>query len=1129
MSYPEFDPPPNYPRPALSNLNLRDGNFDLPLPTNSWFQEALVNNIADGDRVGNGTPWYVKPFFSSTQSEGSDVNEQGLKIGLSYGSLLDVTTNRIDRNVVLQEAPKNLIDISIEDARSLVLDELTDLSTSFLYRGDNAANNETKAKCNYVRGTPTVDFETFNASIIFRFLSGLTRLEKVFPEVYELDTIISRESVLTANLIRDENNTELYNSENMSFYNGLNELPDSEIEIALGVEFETNDLRVFFNFEDEQFLLIMSLVSNSITFSQIPVGYNCDLQTQRNLMGFVLTNNDPQSSSFGTVLKIFISLDTQIATVGLIRQIPVRWYIYSDAPLLILDQGTSTVRSTPFTGFFRVALAGEIVENGINYFGQFYDNDELIEAFGLGVLQRGEVINLDQKSNNRWSFDYRYNREGVLFLPPHLVESGIFNTTNIEVYKTASEREITWPSLSYGDIKLYRLTNNRIRFTSISIQLCDFPETEGLLTTPESRQLMKKLILIDINRSVNKLLRDPEGEIRKDLNPYTFGTIALSSARVLYFAVRLQNELNIDQSDINSLFVTLRESLVNWLTGNNVNPGSIDYQLQRETINWGGIIVPADARAESGQGEVTAFGNSFYNDHHFHYGYIMYAIAILEELDFGLFSEYPSNILDLVYDYCNPDTNRFPRVRHKDFFYGHSWATGVTGQPTETPGVVNAGPVNRQQESSGEAINSYFAAYLFGKTVRNDQLQIAAGVALITEIAAARSYYLYDSPNSQVGDLVNTGSIGIMQTLGKSYTLDWPMQPPTFPGRSSGIYGIQTLPFTEITGNYLPDEITTPFVPDSRYVPTMAQFGISVDIVESILDGSYLPNPPARFQRNNAEVTYVLDQGTYWGNIALQILAFNEMVASNSDIRRLFEIVVNRVIENENELGVVLKEFDSATSTYYLLLKLRGTDITPNNCMCMTKHKHKNKKKHHEIHFNGNKYKLYKNKGIHTLGMISKIDNDVKKPEKHLTYDTDIESNSHSSGQKEVGKAFDSSKDSVNSKCYESKSSSYKKSYRYSCKCFKGELIVIRGKCAQLKLHINGKTKIIRSKKLPYKFPVGGENLTIDFINSEKKYCEKIARYIMYYHADRLVDIGINQRKKYLECDDFKKFIGQYY
>lgn len=1116
MSYPQFNPPSNYPRP---NNNLSN-NINLPLPTNSWFQEALVDNIADVDRVGNGTPWYVKPEYSDNN------------IGLSYGSLLDVTTVRNEGNIILQEAPKNLIDIGVEDSDKLTLDKLTDLTTNFIY----SEGAKTTGKCNFARGTPTVNFETVESSIIFKFLSGLTKLEKINNTSYTLDSIVPIQSVLSAELVRDHENTELYRSRSMSFYEGINPLPDSDVEIVLGVQDGSNQISIFYNLYGRQFILIMPIGDKSNAFIQIPGDINpntglpvfsYDLQTENNEIGFNITN-----SLTNEVDNIKVDLTSQISTIIRIVQTPVRWYLYTDASVVLLDQTSSTVRTNQFTGYFRVALAGILIDNGdrLEYFGIKYKSNStiLLDAFEEGVVNNGVVQNFTEDVGNdgkiSWGFEYNYTRAGVLFLPPHLVDSGIFTYEGLELH----EDNIKWPSLSYGDVKLYRITNNAVKFKSIPIQLCDFPEVDGLLTTNESKELMRELIISDIDRSINMLTEPGTDDVlRTDLNPYTFGTIISSSSRVLYIATKLMNELNIDQDDINKLLVTIRQILKTWLIGTNIGTGGPTYQLQRENKIWGGIIVPADSLNASGIGALSSFDNSFYSDHHFHYGYIVYALSILEELDFGLFSEYPTNVSDLVNDYANPDYNNFTRLRHKDLFYGHSWATGVVGLPTKLPGTEGAGPVNRQQESSGEAINSYFAAYLLGKTTKNNLLRILSGVGFILEIAAARSYYMYDSPNSRVGDLINTGSIGIMQTEGKSFTLDWPMEPPTFPGRSFGIYGIQALPFTEATGIYLPSSITTPFTPNSRYIQNMADNGMGVGIVESVLNRTYMAFPPG--QLNNERITYGQNGGTKWGNVALELLAFNSDVASDSIIQELFGLLINR--RNEDPTKELLKEFDSFTNTYYMLLKLRGTGITPNSVCYGQKWNNLVRKKckiHHKHNINKST-NMSNIRGVTTMAKINVKDTVNDGKQKKLTYNIDIESNVSSSMESKNNKEFSRSEKSFDhSKC-KTKLNKYKSLYRYKCRLFTGELTVIHGKCALLKFVFDDKSiKIINKEKLPYKFPMMTKNETDNYKNNEKCYCEKISKYIMYNHANKLNKISETFGHKYIDSQDYKDYISQY-
>ena len=72
-------------------------------------------------------------------------------------------------------------------------------------------------------------------------------------------------------------------------------------------------------------------------------------------------------------------------------------------------------------------------------------------------------------------------------------------------------------------------------------------------------------------------------------------------------------------------------------------------------------------------------------------------------------------VLLLVRNIANPslDDQSFTRWRHKDWYQGHSWASGIAGQ------YLNG----RNQESSSEAIAAYESVMLFGQVmVRNPLL-----------------------------------------------------------------------------------------------------------------------------------------------------------------------------------------------------------------------------------------------------------------------------------------------------------------------------------------------------------------------------------------------------------------------
>lgn len=100
------------------------------------------------------------------------------------------------------------------------------------------------------------------------------------------------------------------------------------------------------------------------------------------------------------------------------------------------------------------------------------------------------------------------------------------------------------------------------------------------------------------------------------------------------------------------------------------------------------------------------FGHGFYNDHHFHQGYHIYAAATIAYFDPKWGKEMFENVLLLIRDFANPspDDKFFPMYRMKDWYLGNSWAGGI----------AMAYPNGRNQESSSESIAAYEAVSLFG-------------------------------------------------------------------------------------------------------------------------------------------------------------------------------------------------------------------------------------------------------------------------------------------------------------------------------------------------------------------------------------------------------------------------------
>jgi endo-1,3(4)-beta-glucanase len=127
--------------------------------------------------------------------------------------------------------------------------------------------------------------------------------------------------------------------------------------------------------------------------------------------------------------------------------------------------------------------------------------------------------------------------------------------------------------------------------------------------------------------------------------------------------------------------------------------------------------------------QTNAFGSEDFNDHHFHYGYFIYAASILGKYDSAFLNSSQKQVNLLVADIASyaPSPN-FPVERYYDPYAGHSWAAGLA---PFTDG--------NNQESSSEAINAWNGVALWAKLTHNTQLISSASWMLSNEEAAARA------------------------------------------------------------------------------------------------------------------------------------------------------------------------------------------------------------------------------------------------------------------------------------------------------------------------------------------------------------------------------------------------------
>ena len=137
---------------------------------------------------------------------------------------------------------------------------------------------------------------------------------------------------------------------------------------------------------------------------------------------------------------------------------------------------------------------------------------------------------------------------------------------------------------------------------------------------------------------------------------------------------------------------------------------------------------------EQGKGIVgltPSFGSDEFNDHHFHYGYFLYAAGVLSQDNPDLAKQLQP-VMDLVAADIgsNAGNGAFPDRRVFDVYAGHSWASGTSPFAD-----------GNNQESSSEAITAWTGLAKWAKSTGNDALETEAVWMLSTEAQAGLDYW----------------------------------------------------------------------------------------------------------------------------------------------------------------------------------------------------------------------------------------------------------------------------------------------------------------------------------------------------------------------------------------------------
>ncbi|KAF2753973.1 endo-1,3-beta-glucanase [Pseudovirgaria hyperparasitica] len=134
------------------------------------------------------------------------------------------------------------------------------------------------------------------------------------------------------------------------------------------------------------------------------------------------------------------------------------------------------------------------------------------------------------------------------------------------------------------------------------------------------------------------------------------------------------------------------------------------------------------------------FGNTYYNDHHFHYGYFVYAAAVIGYLDPDWLHQGTNKawVQMLVKDFANSSTDSvLPFYRSFDWFCGHSWAKGLFESAD-----------GKDQESSSEDVFAAYALKMWGHVIGDRAMESRGNLMLSILSRTLDSYYLMRSNNT---------------------------------------------------------------------------------------------------------------------------------------------------------------------------------------------------------------------------------------------------------------------------------------------------------------------------------------------------------------------------------------------
>lgn len=231
-------------------------------------------------------------------------------------------------------------------------------------------------------------------------------------------------------------------------------------------------------------------------------------------------------------------------------------------------------------------------------------------------------------------------------------------------------------------------------------------------------------------------------EEQSDLNSMYYSGKALSKfATLIYTVNQLGNNVGMGVKAFHDLKISFARFTKN----------QQQYPLAYDSV-WKGVVSTAGYDGDLNQD----FGNTAYNDHHFHYGYFIHAAAIIGALDSDWLDDNKDYVNMLVRDAGNSIENDayFPFSRGFDWYNGHSWAKGLFESYD-----------GKDQESTSEDTMFAYAIKMWGRTTGDASMEARGNMMLGILRRSLDSYFLMqDNNQNQPANFIGNRVTGIVST-----------------------------------------------------------------------------------------------------------------------------------------------------------------------------------------------------------------------------------------------------------------------------------------------------------------------------------------------------------------------------